>query len=63
MIIGQDLLLELHLDLCFFYFTIKDHGGAYEGCPAPMKDTSNLSDDASLRNEEQWESKHVIDFT
>ena len=38
MIIGQDLLLELKLDLCFSYYMIKVNGCAYEGCTAPIKD-------------------------
>ena len=28
-----------------------------------MKDTSNLRDDTSLKNEELWESEHVLDST
>ena len=55
MIIDQDLLLELKLDLCLYYYTIKVNGGVYEGCTAPMRDPYNFCDDASFRNEEVWE--------
>ena len=51
MIIGQDLLLEIKLYLYLSGYTIKVNVGAYEGCTDPMKDTSDLCDDASLRNE------------
>ena len=50
MIIDQDLLLELELDLCFSDCTIKGDGGAYEGCTAPIKYSSDLSDDTRFRN-------------
>ena len=63
MIIGRDLLLELKLDLCFSYYTIKGNGYVYKGCTAPMKDPSNLCDGTSLRNEELWESEHVLNST
>ena len=51
MIIGQDLLLELKLYLYFSDYMIKGNVGAYEGCTDPMKDPSDLCDDASFRNE------------
>ena len=54
MIIGQDLLLELKLDLCFPNYMIKGNGGSYEGCTAPMRDPYDLCNDASFRNEEVW---------
>ena len=63
MIIGRELLLELKLDLCFFNYTIKGNGGVYEGCTAPMKYPSNMCHDAIYRNEEWWESKHLLDST
>ena len=37
MIIGQELLLELKLYLCFSDCVIKGNGGAYEGCNTPIK--------------------------
>ena len=61
MIIGRDLLLELKLDLCFSDYTIKVNGCAYKGCTAPTRDPYDLCDDASFRNEEVWESEHVLD--
>ena len=61
MIIDQDLLLELKLDLCLYYYTIKVNGGVYEGCTAPMRDPYNFCDDASFRNEEVWEIEYVLD--
>ena len=51
MIVGQDLLLELKLDLCYSNYTIEVNGGAYEGCNAPMKYPSDLCDDSIFRNE------------
>ena len=63
MIIGQDLLLELKLDLCLSDYTIKGNGGVYEVFKAPMKYPSNLCDDSSFINEYVWESDHVIDCT
>ena len=60
MIIGQGLLLELKLDLCFYDYTIKGNVGAYEACTVYMKYPSHLRDAASLRNERLWESKNVI---
>ena len=53
-------MLELKLDLCLSNYTIKGNGGAYKGCIAAMKYPSDLRDDASFRNEELWESKHVL---
>ena len=50
MIIGQDLLLELKLDLRLSDFTIKGNGGTYKGFTAPMRYTYNFCDDASFRN-------------
>ena len=32
-------------------------------CTTSMKDPSKLCDDTNLRNEELWESEHVIDST
>ena len=61
MIIGQDLLLEIKLDLCFSDYTIKVNGCAYKGCTAPTRDPYDLCDDASFRNEEVWESEHIFD--
>ena len=61
-IISRDLLLELKLDLCFSDYTIKGNGGAYKGCTAPTRNPYNLCDDASFRNEEVWESEHVLDY-
>ena len=55
MIIGQDLLLEIKLDLCFSNYTIKGNGGVYEGCTAPMKYPYGFCNDASSINEELWE--------
>ena len=52
MIIGQDLLLNLELDLCFYDYTIKGNGGTYKGCTAPMKDPYDLCNDASFLNED-----------
>ena len=63
MIIGQYLLLEIKLDLCFSNYTIKGNGGAYKGCTAPMKYYFDLCDDASFRNEEWRENDHVLDST
>ena len=63
MIIGWNLLLELKLDLCFSDYTINGNGCAYEGCTTLMRDTSNLRDDTSFRNEKWWKSEHVIDYT
>ena len=63
MIIGQDLLLELKLDLCYSNCTINGNGGTYKGCTAPMKYPTNFRDDASLGNEELWEIEHVLDST
>ena len=63
MIIGQDLLLELKLNLYFCGNTIQGNGGVYKGCNAPMKDSYNLCDDVSFRNEELWESEHIPDTT
>ena len=63
MIIDWDLFLELKLDLCFSNHMIKGNGGAYEGYTAPMKYPFDLCDDASFRNEELWESEHVLDST
>ena len=54
MILGWELLLEPKLDLCFSNYTIKGNGGACKGFTAPMKDPSDLCDDASFRNEEVW---------
>ena len=51
MIIGQHLLLELKLDLCFSDYKIKRNGGAYKGCTDPMKYPSNLCDDTRFINE------------
>ena len=51
MIIGLELLLELKLDLCFSKCTIKGSGGVYEEFTVPMKDPSDLCDDASFKNE------------
>ena len=56
MIIGQDLLLELILYLCFSDDTSKGNGGTYEGCNAHMKYPYDLCDDASFINEVVWES-------
>ena len=39
MIIGQDLFLELKLDLCFSNYTIKGNGSEYKGCTDTMRDT------------------------
>ena len=63
MIIGRDLLLELKLDLCLSDYTIIFNGGAYKGCTAPMSDPYKFCDDARFRNEELWESDHVLDST
>ena len=71
MIIGQDFLSELQLDLCFLDYTIRLNGGTYEGCTASMRDMNNnyvrinsdLIDDASFRDEELWESEHLLDST
>ena len=63
MIIGQDLLLELKLDLCFSNCMIKGNGVAYKVCTTPMRYPNNFCNDASFRNEEVWESEHVINFT
>ena len=63
MIMGQDLLLELKLDLCFSYYTIRGNWGAYKECTISMKDPANLHDDTIFRNEELWERKHVLDST
>ena len=63
MIIGQYLLLELKLDLCFYDYTIKGNGGAYEGCTAPTRDPYELCDGASFENEELGESDHVLNST
>ena len=54
-------MLELKLDLCFSNYTIKGNVGAYEECTDSMKDPYDLCDDASSRNEEVWESEHVLD--
>ena len=61
MIIGRDLLLELKLYLYFSNYTIRGNGGAYEGCTIYVKDPSDLRDDAMFRNEEWWESEHILD--
>ena len=63
MIIGQDLLLELKLNLCLYNYTMKGNGGAYKGCTAHMKDSYNICDDASLRNGELRKIEHVHDST
>ena len=63
MIIGQDLLLELKLDLCFYDCTIKGHGGAYEACTVYTKYPSELRDAKIFINERLWEIKHVINST
>ena len=63
MIIGQYLLLELKLDLCLSDYTISGKIGMYEGCTVYMKDTSDLCDDKIFRNEEWWESEHILDST
>ena len=55
MIIGQDLLLEFNLDLCFSDNTIKGNGGTYEVFTAHMKDTYDLCDEVRFINEEVWE--------
>ena len=52
MILGQDLFLEIKLDLCLSGYTIKGNGGAYKGCTSPMKYPYDFCDDASFRNEE-----------
>ena len=52
LIIGQDLLLEFKLDLCFSDYTIKDDGGAYKVWTDPMTYPSGFRDDKSFRNEE-----------
>ena len=62
MIIGRDLLLDLKLDLCFSNYNIGGKRGAYEGCTISVKDTSDLHDDAIFRNEELWESEHILDY-
>ena len=36
------------------------NGGAYKGCTVSMKDPSKLHNDASFRDEELWESEHVL---
>ena len=61
MIIGRDLLLELKLDLCLYNCTIKINGGVYKVCTVSMQYNSDLRDGAILRNEEWWESEHVLD--
>ena len=63
MIIGRDVLLERKLDLCFSDFTVKGNGGGCEGCTVPMKDPSELRDDAIFRNEELWKIEHLLDST
>ena len=63
MIIGQDLLLEIKLDLCFSNYIIKGKEGAYELCNSPMKDPSDLCDGTRFSNEELWESEHVLNST
>ena len=63
MIIGQDLLLEIKLDLCFSDYTIKGKEGAYELCNSPMKDPSDLCDGTRFSNEELWDSEHVLNST
>ena len=35
----------------------------YKGCTIYMKDPSDLRDDAIFRNEELWESEHVLNST
>ena len=63
MIMGRDLLLELKLDLCFSYCTIKGNVGAYKACTVYMKHPSYLRDAKIFINERLWESKHVINST
>ena len=63
MIIGRDLLSELWLDLRFSDYTISGNGGVYEGFTVYMEYPSDLRDDAILRDEQLWESEHVIDAT
>ena len=63
MIIGRDLLLELKLDFCFSNYTVKRNGGPYKGCTAPMRYLYDLCDYSSFRNEEEWESEHVLNST
>ena len=52
MIMGQDLLLEIRLDLCFSKYITIGNGGAYKVLTAPMKDTSDLCDGTSFINKE-----------
>ena len=61
MIIGRYLLLEPKVDLCFSNYTIRGNGGVYEGFTVSMKDPSNLRDYTIFRNEELWESEHVLE--
>ena len=60
MIIGQYLLLEPRVDLCFSNYTIRGNGGAYEGFAISMKDISELRNNKIFINEELWESEHVL---
>ena len=53
---GQELLLEIMLDLCFSDYTIKGNVDAYKGYNAPMKYPYDLCNDASFKNKEVWES-------
>ena len=67
MIIGRDLLSELCINLDFSTHTITCHGGAYEGCTAPMKDVDSInfndSSDDVFAHEELWESEAVLEST
>ena len=42
---------------------IKVDVGAYKGCTAPMRESYTVCDYASFRNEEIWESEHVLNST
>ena len=63
MIIGQGLLLEVKLYLRFSKYTIKGNVGTYKGCTTRIKDPYDLCDDESLRNEDFWESEHLLNST
>ena len=63
MIIGQILVSELQLYLCFHNYNIVVNRVAYKVCAISMKDLLDLRDDTRFRDEKWWESEHVINIT
>ena len=71
MIIGLNLFLELQIYLRFSGYIIRLIGATYEVCKASMIYINNSCviipsgylDDKRFRDEEWWESEHVLDAT